>query len=296
MVKEKLNNIYYFIITVINNIIKYEVLDDSAQTAYFFMLSFLPSILVFINILPLLPFKFTPIIDAIKSTVPDYILTIINEVLKNYKQDINYTIIILSILLLIFSSSKTIAIIIKKLNTIYDIEIKRSFFVRRIFSMFLNFLFLFVVFFFLILISILHNISNLKKFFISFSTIFKKTNLFIDLLYFLLLPLLIFIIISLLYYFALPSFKQKKRIKYKYHIIGSIVSTILLIISFYLLNFYFSNISLTLSYGIIGSTIVLLFYFYVTAFLIFLGAVINKVLYTKQLDKKINLKSEIKYE
>ncbi len=265
------SNIFIFIKNIIKDIFNYQIIDISAQTAFFFTLSFFPIILFLLTILLSIPIDMSSFFDSLNQIIPSYLDPIINS-----KPKVNYYFLSISFLTLMWSASTVVYVINKNINKIYNQKKLRNSIVQRFWSLVMNFLFVSFLLLLMIFISI---INFFVKFLLAFIPInIYYINLFISTFIF---PFTLLIIFLIIYYFSIPKPK-----KIKDFLVGSITSTILIIISFYIFNFYLIKFNPFTSYGILSTVIILLFYFYITSFIIFLGSIINKNFYKWRQNEK----------
>ncbi len=254
-------NVFIFIKNIIKDIFKYQIVDISAQTAFFFTLSFFPIILFLLTILLNLPIDVSAYLNSLNEMIPSYLDPLINS-----KPEVNYYFLSISFLTLMWSASTVVYIISKNINTIYHQKKLRNSIVQRLWSLVMNLLF---VSSFLLLMIFISIINILVKFLLAFLPVnLYYINLFISSF---ILPLALLIIFLIIYYFSIPKPK-----KIKDFMVGAITSTTLLIISFYIFNIFIIKFNPFTSYGILSTVIIILIYFYITSFIIFLGAIINK--------------------
>ncbi len=253
--------VFIFIRNIIDDIFKYQIIDISAQTAFFFTLSFFPIILFLLTILLNLPIDVSSFVNDINEILPSYFDPIIKS-----KPEVNYYFLSVSFVTLMWSASTVVYIIGKNINLIYHQKKARNSIVQRFWSLIINFIFVSALLLLMIFISI---INLLVKFLLTLIPInLYYINLVISSFVF---PFAILIIFLIIYYFSLPKPK-----KIKDFLLGSLVSTILLMISFYVFNIYLIKFNPFTSYGVLSTVIIILIYFYITSFIIFLGAIINK--------------------
>ncbi len=266
--KFKENKLVIYLRQIFLEIKEHEIYDTAAQIAFFLMLSFFPFIFLIISLLTLIPMDFGNIIDIITNNIPHYLEFLLDN--NNYliTKDTTSFQYLFSLFLTMFSASSATSIFIIKINKIYNIKLRQYRFVYRLISIFVNFIFIAIIFSFSTFILVLRLIIN------NFLTSFGYLNIvLVNIIILLTLFLFFFIMILMLYYFSTP-----KRFKFKDIYIGTFIVTIFLIISLYALDLYFSTFNPFSYYGVIGGVIILLIYFYVIANVVLLGGIINKTI------------------
>ncbi len=267
--KYKENKLFVYLRKIFLEIREYEIYDTAAQIAFFLMLSFFPFLFLLISLLTFIPMNFGNIIEIVTNNIPNYLNFLLDN--NNYliTKDTSTLQYLFSLFLTIFSASSATSIFIIKINKIYNIKLVKYRFVYRLLSIFVNFVFIAIIFSFSMFFLVLRLIIN------NFFTSFGYLNIIlVNLIILLTLFLFFYIMILMLYYFSTP-----KRFKLKDIYIGAFIVTIFLIISLYALDLYFSTFNPFTYYGVIGGVIILLIYFYVIANVVLLGGIINKTIY-----------------
>lgn len=220
-------------------IINSELIDNSAKSAFWLTLSFLPFILLIISLIPVLPINNEDFINNIliitPSSLDGFLTSLITEILDN----INYSVISISFVLSIWSSSTFTNDILKSLS-----NNEKSLITQRLYALLFNF----IMIFFLIL--------N----FILFPWISTSIKLFI----------LSFILIYILYSFSIKA-------SYKNILLGSLSFIIFGFLAIFFFEIYITNFSsYTAIYGFIGTFIIILLEFFLICLSILLGGNIIK--------------------
>lgn len=254
-------NLFYFIKTSILDVFEYQLFDISAQTAFFFVLSFFPLILFILTFILSIPFDSTNFLLSVQDKIPNYLNPILSTPIK-----INPYLISISFLMLMWSSSTIIYVVNKNINKIYHSHTLRNNVIQRLWSLLINILFISLILLVMITSSIFNYLSKELVELLPLS--FSNINVIINSILF---PAFIFIFFLIIYYFSIPRPKKIQNF-----LLGSLVSTILIFIAFFIFNIVLITLNLFSSYGIVSTLIILLLYFYITSFIIFLGAIINK--------------------
>jgi len=112
-----------------------------AMSAFFILLSVLPFLIFFLTLSQFAPFSkddiITILVDMLSFERKSMIVSIVNEVYRKT----GASVLSLSIIAALWSSSKGVYSIVKGLDSVYDIEDNRNFFVLRIFSTFCTIIF-----------------------------------------------------------------------------------------------------------------------------------------------------------
>ncbi|EKN63664.1 ribonuclease BN [Neobacillus bataviensis LMG 21833] len=240
----------------------------SAQLAYFFLLSLFPLLIVIFTLLPYLPIPHPDMLGIIQDFAPNEAMNLIEKNLNEIMAHRNGGLLSFGIIGTIWSASNGINAVVRAFNKAYNVKESRSFIVSRGMAILLTFGMIFVF-----LLAIVLPVFGREIGLFLFSKL-GYTSEFIKLwntLSWLVSALILFLIFSGLYWIA-PNVKIRCRSAFPgaaFATLGWILSSIGL--SFYVGNF--SNYSLT--YGSIGTIIILMIWLYISAFIIIIGGEIN---------------------
>ena len=172
---------------------------------------------------------------------------------------------VFGLLFALWSAAKGMKALVTGLNIVYDVEDKRGFFKLNAIALLLTIgAVLFAAFSlgFIVAFPALMGIIGLTEI----------TRILINIFRWPLLAIFIIIGIALLYRYA----PNRKNPDFRWFSWGSVTATLLWILFSGLFSFYVSNFgSYNETYGSIGAVIILLMWFYITAFVILLGAELN---------------------
>ncbi len=246
----------------------HDIFGKSAEISYFFFISIFSLILFILALFPLLHINLTIILTFLNTYFPKEVIQPIIYYIDTLSASPNITIFSFGAILTLFSASSGINAVIKNLNKIYDKKLSRSFLEIRFISFFST---LFVFTIFSIIVIIYGFSSTLLQPFID-SNFFSLLNLLkmFFLPYF--IPFIIFVVIFFLLY--IPSIKEKKK---KSILPGTFFCFICIYIISFLSKFYFQHFS-DISYGLITSVLILLFYMFTLGFIILISALLNSTL------------------
>ncbi|MFK2826151.1 YihY/virulence factor BrkB family protein [Bacillus sp. B190/17] len=245
-----------------------DVLDTSAQMAYFFLLALFPLLIFSMTMMAYLPINQQDMFDLIRDFAPGETMTTIENTINEVLLNRNGGLLSFGIIATIWSASKGMNAVIKGLNHAYDIEETRSFYYVRGLSILLTFGLIFIVAAALILQVFGKQIGLFASGYLGISDQFLMLW---NGLRWLVSPLLLFGVFVGLYYLA-PNLSIKCVSVFPgaiFAVIGWMAVS--LGFSFYVNNF--GNYSAT--YGSIGGIIVLMIWFYLSAMIILIGGEIN---------------------
>jgi membrane protein len=254
----------------ITSVIQDNVLGMSAQLAYYFFLSLFPALLFVVALASFFPLEnlVQEIIVTLGQFVPGDVLEIIRDQLLAISESGDTGLLTIGFLGTIWSSSIAMNSIIDTVNRAYGIQESRPFWKVRLEAIVLTAaLALFIlVSFFLVLVG-----PNLAE------AIAREIGLgraFVVMWQIAQWPVIFFLVVTaigLVYYFA-PDAEQQ----WVWITPGSLLATLLWLGSSLGFRFYVANFTdYNETYGTIGGVIVLLLWFYLTAFAILIGAELN---------------------
>ena len=172
---------------------------------------------------------------------------------------------LVTFILTLWAASRGMRALIMALNVTYEVEETRGFFKLNLVAIFLTIcaiLFIIVSLFFIVLIPPLFNIFDV---FIGYQMIIFVAR------WIMLFALTIFGL-TMIYRYA----PDKKRHRWRWFTWGAVIATFLWLIGSYLFSYYVANFGdYNEIYGSMGAVIILLMWFYLTAYLILIGAQLN---------------------
>jgi membrane protein len=240
----------------------------SAQLAYFFLLSLFPLLIVLFTLLPYIPIPHQDMLGLISEFAPKETMKLIKKNIADIMSHRNGGLLSFGIIGTVWSASNGINAIVSAFNKAYNVEESRSFIVARGTAILLTFGMIFV-FILALVIPIFGKEIGLYLFSkLGYTTEFIK---FWNALSWLVSAIILFLIFTVLYWIA-PNVRLKCRSAFP----GAAFATVGWIISSLGLSFYVSKVSnYSLTYGSIGTIIVLMIWLYISAFIIIIGGEIN---------------------
>ncbi|KRL00265.1 ribonuclease BN [Liquorilactobacillus capillatus DSM 19910] len=252
-----------------------DISNTSIVIAYYSLLAFFPSIILVGNILPLLNVKAETILSYLETAVPATIYATLHPIVDSFLNRGSGGLISISALVALWAASKGINALKLAMNNAYDVEDSQGAVTARIISFAITIVFAILLILIIILFSfgqmVLSYITPILNLPVEFVGIFSKLKW----------PLTfggLFIILSLMYYF-LPNAKLHLTLVFP----GALLATfgwIILAQGFSIYVKYFAKS--VLSYGTIGTFIVLLFWLNYSGWIIMLGASLNATLEYRQ--------------
>ncbi|KRM94921.1 ribonuclease BN [Liquorilactobacillus aquaticus DSM 21051] len=248
-----------------------DISNTSIVIAYYSLLAFFPSIILIGNVLPLLNIKSGTVLSYLETAVPATIYETLHPIVVSFLNKGSGGLISISALVALWAASKGVNVLKLALNNAYDVENSQGAITARVISFFLTIVFAILLISIIILFSfgqmVLSYITPILNLPIEFAGTFGKLKWPITFF-------ALFIILSLMYYF-LPNAKLHLVLVFP----GALLATfgwIILAQGFSIYVRYFAKS--VLSYGTIGTFIVLLFWLNYSGWIIMLGASLNATL------------------
>ncbi|WP_301109687.1 YihY/virulence factor BrkB family protein [Sporosarcina sp.] len=255
-------------------IIRLKELDVSAagsQLAFFFLLSLFPLLIFLFTLLPYLNLDQSQIFLFIREYAPESTASLIEGTLSEVLDNRSGGLLSVGILATIWSASKGMSAVSKGLNQAYEVEDDRNFFVSKGLSIGFTIMLIATV-----LVALVLPIFGqpIGKFFFSFLGLEESFLTVWNFIRFLIPPVMIFAVFSLLYWLVPDT-----KLHYKSIIPGSIFATIGWILTSLAFSFYISNFgSYANTYGSIAGIIILIMWLYLSAIILLIGGIINSVM------------------
>lgn len=255
----------------------YRIKDDEVpaiggQLTYFLILSIVPFLMFFLNLLKYTSISEFEISDNMLITVPLETQTLFENIIKETINSSSETLLSFSILLSIWTGSLGINSMIKAINRAYNVETKRSYWRARALSI----IFTIVLAFLLVLVLAMLVFGKIigEKIFIKFGA----THVFYHVWEFLrlIIPIVAMITIFALLYKLSPPHEENLNLKFNETLPGAIFASLGWIIASMIFSFYANNFgNYSKIYGSLGGIIILLIWLYIANIVIILGGEIN---------------------
>ncbi len=256
---------------LVQNITKPEMLILPGQLSFFFLLTLIPLLALFISIFSKINLSSSFINELIVSNIPDALIGIVDTLSKNTSANTNAIIFFISAIVLASNGTHSMIIASNKMYNIKD----RSYIARKGKSVIMMFV-LVILLLFMFLIPVFGDMimELITALFHS-----KELNAFIiftyNLLKFPLSFLLVFLAIKLLYIMAPDMRIKKSEVNY-----GAAFTSISWVLVTQLYSLYVENFSnYSNLYGSISNLLVLMWWIYLLAYIFVLGIGLNVTKY-----------------
>lgn len=247
----------------------------SAQSAFFILLSSFPFMIFFLTLVHYLPFSKSEILTALLRVVPANTKSTVMVLFGDMYAKANGTLLSISIITALWSASRGMLAITNGLNTIYDTDETRNYFVLRFFSMIYTLIFCIALI--LILAAFVFG-NTLYQYTLKFAPWLSEIASLI--MHF---RMLVGTLVLVIFFLILYRFIPDRRGRLKYELPGAILSAfgwtaIAILMSIYVQ--YFGNFSYM--YGSLAGVVVIMLWLYFSMILFFIGAEINHYFYPRR--------------
>lgn len=270
-----------FIIDLIQKINEDEVSNSAASLSYYFILSIFPLLLFLMALVSHLPINETEIYkyiyDIMPNTMGEYIVTTLRDMFNGN----NDGILTFGILTTIYSASTGIFALINAFNKSYGIKDNRNFVLKRLLSILILIIVISIIILMIFSFVFGEYIINL------ISTKITLNEGFYTLWYYFknIIPVFFtFLSLSLVYYLSI-----NKKIKFREVLIGSLFSTFSIMLITKLFSIYVNLFSKkTVTYGSVGTIMMLIFWLFLMAYILVVGSQINSIILKYKDEKYIS--------
>ncbi|MBC2241641.1 YihY/virulence factor BrkB family protein [Listeria booriae] len=247
------------------------VTSHAAQLTFYILLSILPMMLVFGNLIPLLPIPKEEIYNTLQTFMPPEVYDILHPVIESMLTNASGTAISLGLITAIWSASKCFSALQEVLNIVYQAPDRKNFIVTRIMSFLMM----------LVIIVVLGAVVFVFAFGEQIVTFLQdQFDLKLDALADLgaakwfITPIFLFILFLIIYWLV-PNVKWKIRKS----VIGALFATIGWLAATELLSAYVSfQGDKILGFGSLSIMIVIMLWLYFVSIILLLGAFINVII------------------
>jgi len=256
-----------------------ELSSQSAEVAFYILLSLFPFLLFTINIVAYIPvIHINRYIDILENIMPNGAYLITSSIIKSAIDSRSINIAFTSFILTICTSSRSVRGLIRSMNKFYNVKESRSFF--KVCKISFSFTLILIV---LIISSVIFLVFGEKVgiFFINLVRLDKDIIEIWNLWRY-----LIGISTMILIFLSLFMYTPNKKLKIKDVIPGAIVSTISWNVISYLYSYYANNFTnYEVIYGSIGGIIVIITWIYLISWSILIGSKVNSIIYLNKTKK-----------
>ncbi|MBC1225593.1 YihY/virulence factor BrkB family protein [Listeria booriae] len=247
------------------------ITSHAAQLTFYILLSILPMMLVFGNLIPLFPIPKEEIYNTLQTFMPPEVYEILHPVIESMLTNASGTAISLGLITAIWSASKCFSALQEVLNIVYQAPDRKNFIVTRIMSFLMMLVIIVVigavVFVFAFgeqIVTFLQDQFDLK---LDALADLGAAKWFIT-------PIFLFILFLIIYWLV-PNVKWKIRKS----VVGALFATIGWLAATELLSAYVSfQGDKILGFGSLSIMIVIMLWLYFVSIILLLGAFINVII------------------
>ncbi len=273
-----MDNVIQFFKQFVERFKEAEVPGLSAQLAYFFLLSIFPLLLFIVTLIGYFPLDDRMIIDILADYLPDDVVLMIDQNLTQILNNRSGSILSISILGTLWSASNGFNAITKSFNKAYQVETKRNFILGRLIAIGLMLTIVFAILLALLLPVFGKVLMDFLSLYIPLPEGFLKSW---NTLRWVSSSITFFIVFYLLYKLA-----PNKKFTEHYALWGTLFATFSWQITSYAFSYYVETLgNFSITYGSLGTVIVLMIWFYLSGIIITTGGVINAVVTERKKQK-----------
>ncbi|SFJ39659.1 MULTISPECIES: YihY/virulence factor BrkB family protein [unclassified Bacillus (in: firmicutes)] len=269
--KARTHHVFTFGKDLYDRTLRDDVAGLAAQLAYFFLLSLFPALVFLITLLGYIPIQTEDVLAFLKDYVPEDAMSLIEVNVHTIVNKQNGGLLSFGLLAMLWFASNGVNAVMKAFNRAYDINETRSFITTRALSIVLTLAMIFMIVFALILPvfgqligAAIFKVLGLSE---EFSFVWSIIRL-----------LLSFLVLFGLFCF-LYKFAPNRHVKRREVVTGALFATIGWIVVSYSFAYYVDNFgNYSNTYGSLGGIIILILWFYLTAWVILLGGEVNAIL------------------
>lgn len=246
----------------------------AGSIAFSFFMALFPFILFLLNLIPYLPIETLDLVNFIEDVLPKDTASFFMPVILDITDNPRGGLLSIVFFLTIFLMTNGVSAIFSGFEYSYHVTINRTFF-RQYFVALLVSIFLAILLLFTIVI-----IVYSEKFIweLNNSEILSNAVIWVEAIRNIIFIFLIYFVVSTLYYFGIKGGKNVR-----FFSIGSLVTTLLFVLTTYLFGVYITNFSnYNELYGSIGALLILMLYIWINSNLLLLGFELNATLKTLQ--------------
>jgi membrane protein len=277
MSSTKLNKIIFFIKPIIKKITDDNLTGYAAQSCFYLILSFMPFVILLMNLMKYLPITPNEIFEIIDNVIPSILLPIITSVINDIYYSGNVALVSITTIIALWSAGKGFMTIIICFNKIYGSGRKKGWIVSRVFSS------LYIIVFIISIIATL-------MLFVFGRHLVTVMNLFAPKIASLLQSVLdnkalLFPVILTAIFWVMYVFIPDRKTKFITELPGAVTATIgwILFSIFYSMYANYSP-GFSTMYGTLSTLVFALIWLYFCMLIVFFGAELNSLLAEKRAD------------
>ncbi|WP_047984720.1 YihY/virulence factor BrkB family protein [Ornithinibacillus californiensis] len=263
-----MNQVITFIKKLIGRILEEDAFGLAAQLAYFFLLSLFPLLVVLITLVGYLPVDPEILTRILSSVTPPDSMQLIEENVEQLVSQKNGQLLSIGIIGTLWAASNGINAIMRVFNHAYEVEEDRFFIVSRLIAIALTIAMVGVIVI-AILLPVLGRMIGIYLF-----SLFGLSDDFItvwEMLRWVLTSIVFFVVFLFLYKLA-----PNVSVQFREAFWGALFSTVAWQITSYTFSFYVANLGhYSATYGSLGAVITLMIWFYISAFIVIVGGILN---------------------
>ncbi|GAA0341969.1 YihY family inner membrane protein [Bacillus carboniphilus] len=248
-----------------------DVIGLAAQIAYFLLLSLFPLLIFLVSLVPYLPITHIDILNVIRDFAPGESIMLIEENLHQIMEHHNGKLLTFGVIATLWTASNGINSVVKGFNRAYNVNENRPFWKARTMSIVLT-----VAMITVFIIALLLPVFG-KQIGLFIASSFNISTEFLHLWN--TIRWVISIVIIFIVFLGLYMIAPNKKISISHALPGALIALIGFVLASLAFSYYVDNFgNYSITYGSIGGIIVLMIWFYLSAFMIMVGGEVNALL------------------
>lgn len=240
----------------------------AGSTAFFFILSLIPLLILLSSIIPYTSLTETDLLRVMKELTPDFADDIIARLIGEAYQE-SVAVFSISALVTIWSGALGMLALIRGLNIIYDVDERRNYFYLRFIAALYTLAMIAIL---LIMLAIMVFGEFVKQLIQNvYPHVWKFASFFVS------FKFLVVIVIATLLFALIYTFVPSAKMKYIYQLPGAVFSAVVWYVFSWLFSVYVGTTNAYSSiYGSLATPVIMMFWLYFCIYIFLIGAFINR--------------------
>lgn len=284
-----LKKIYSIILNFTKKVADDHVAPFAAQAAFFVLLSFFPLVMVLLTMSRYLPFQVSDLFAALKNIIPLEFQSFVLEIITEIYTKASTTLFTITILGTLWSASKGVMAIYNGLNSVYDIDETRNYFVIRFIAT------IYTVIFCIILISSLCFLVFGNTIYNYVCTTFPLAVQIADKI--IGLRNTVVVIVLIFFFDIIYCFIPNRKSTLLRELPGALFATVgWMAVSYFISIFFTKFTNFSYMYGSLSTIILVLLWLYFCMQIIFIGGEINRFIYLNYINEVRRIRRRLSHK
>ncbi len=249
-------------------LIKDDIVSSAAASSFFLIMSLFPFLLIFINLLHILPIREEELISLLMDVSPEKVSTPLISIISEIYDANTFRLFSSTVIIVIWSASQTFMVLMHEFDIIYELKNEKLWILKRLLSAVYTFIFMFVIFLMMFIeVYGTHVVNLLSRYAPDVAAILNN----IVLSHRFTVPIILVLLFCVIYK-TVPNHKTR--------LYRELPGAIIVTIGFQLFSHLYSHMvdtstTFPIMYGSLANLVFALFWLYVTFLIIYFGAEVN---------------------